>query len=149
MFNEATGTVVGLPAPTFCWMGIRNLLQQYRSIKNSGPRSKKLLTRVSHLAEIERANKWPYGRPNEEFVNRSASRAVGTKSEVVKSSATCGQPRAQRGTLVCRLAILRLYSAPTVAVAQLVESRIVIPVVVGSSPISPPKPHEKSLLHKN
>ncbi len=29
--------------------------------------------------------------------------------------------------------------ASTVAVAQLVESRIVIPVVVGSSPISHPK----------
>jgi hypothetical protein len=29
-------------------------------------------------------------------------------------------------------------SSPTVAVAQLVESRIVIPVVVGSSPISHP-----------
>ena len=31
-----------------------------------------------------------------------------------------------------------------VAVAQLVESRIVIPVVVGSSPISHPRFHEKS-----
>src|SRR5438045_8519582 len=33
----------------------------------------------------------------------------------------------------------RLTSATAVAVAQLVESRIVIPVVVGSSPISHPK----------
>ena len=33
-----------------------------------------------------------------------------------------------------------------VAVAQLVESRIVIPVVVGSSPISHPSIHRKTLL---
>lgn len=32
-----------------------------------------------------------------------------------------------------------------VAVAQLVESRIVIPVVVGSSPISHPKPERASV----
>lgn len=33
---------------------------------------------------------------------------------------------------------------PVVAVAQLVESRIVIPVVVGSNPISHPKIHASS-----
>ena len=36
----------------------------------------------------------------------------------------------------------------TVAVAQLVESRIVIPVVVGSSPISHPKYSKETLLFK-
>ena len=38
--------------------------------------------------------------------------------------------------------ILKCKARPVVAVAQLVESRIVIPVVVGSSPISHPKEYE-------
>jgi hypothetical protein len=38
--------------------------------------------------------------------------------------------------------------ATTVDVAQLVESRVVIPVVVGSSPIVHPNPRPSSLFHR-